>query len=846
MTRTWFKRHRALALFVAGLLFAAVLGGPGGTAAGKEGLKVEHALQTVFVELSSLPEADIAVANARAQAAAIAREQTAFRQAARVTGIQLQERYVYSKLFNGFSVTVATEDLPRLARLPGVQNIWPVVSLELPELDSSTEMIRAPQAVLDGIDGSGIKVAIIDTGVDYTHPDLGACMGPGCRVVSGHDFVGDSYSGPGSPVEPDLDPMDENGHGTHVAGIVGAKAGSPDGVTGVAPGVTFLAYKVFGATGPTSADIMVAAMERALMEGADVVNMSIGSAFQWPQYPTATAADRLVQRGVAVTVSAGNSGTSGLFAGGAPSVASRVLAVASYDNTHMNVLRADLSDGSEAGYGIMTFSPNPGGLTFDLVAIPNLGNSDADYAGLDLTGKIALISRGADTFASKVARAQAFGAAAAIVHNNSAGFFAGTLGTATNGEQPWIYAASMSLEDGSRIRSLAASGPVSISFTPDQIRIVNPTGGQVSSFSSWGPSPTLELKPDLGAPGGMIYSTYPLHLGTGGYATLSGTSMAAPHAAGAAALVLQANPKLKGQQVHGLLRNTAVPQHYSTTAFLWPTHRQGAGMIDVVAAIESPVRATPAKLSLGEFETGAPVTAAITLSNTAKQDITYTIGHQPAISTHVTYPNNPSVSLTTLGANAGFSQNTITVMGGKSTTVTASITPPQDAFQGLIFGGWVTFTPSDGSPTLRVPYSGYQGDYQADSTLDFNLYGMPLLASLDGDSYIPEESLTINPHSGENAYLLVNLARQASKLRLTARAVSGRNFGQVYDLKHVGRNAGPDSFYALPWDGRDRRDSVVPQGDYVLELSVLRPMGNESNPDHWDTWTSGVITVQYP
>ncbi|HYG59038.1 MAG TPA: S8 family serine peptidase, partial [Symbiobacteriaceae bacterium] len=537
----WTRSRLVLAgALVAGLMAATVW--PGAYAAGRTQLPAK-AEQTVFVELSALPAGDVEVTDVRTQAAAVAREQAEFRLAAKQAGIKLTERFAYGRLFNGFSLTVRTADLPKLARLPGVQNMFPVMFVSVPELESSAEMIRSPEVVADGVDGTGVKVAVIDTGVDYSHPDLGGCLGIGCRVAKGYDFVGNDYMGPGDPVVPDDDPMDQNGHGTHVAGIIGARAAGENGVTGVAPGVTLFAYKVFGPDGPTSADIMVAAMERALADGADVVNMSIGASFQWPRYPTALAADRLVQRGVVVSVSAGNSGDSGLFAGGAPSVGARVMAVASVDNTAITVLAAGLSDGSGAGYDMLTFSPDAAGQTYGVAAVPNLGNSDRDYDGLDLTGKVALISRGADTFANKVARAMRFGAAAAIIHNNGPGFFRGTLGTPTNRGQAWVPSVSMSGEDGGRLRAMAAKGPVSITFTADAAQVGNPTGGQLSSFSSWGPSPDLDLKPDLGAPGGFIYSTFPMAMG--GYATLSGTSMAAPHAAGAAALMVQAHPGMR-------------------------------------------------------------------------------------------------------------------------------------------------------------------------------------------------------------------------------------------------------------------------------------------------------------
>jgi minor extracellular serine protease Vpr len=843
MKATRFRRRIVPASVAAVLLASTLLPGLG-SAVPVNQLPVPKGERTVFVELAGLPAADLTVANEAAQSQSIAREQAEFRKSAAAAGIKLKERFAYSKLFNGLSVTLPAADLAALARLPQVQNIYPVFPVARPELETSTGMIRSPEVVADGIDGSGVKVAVIDTGIDYTHPDLGGCLGEGCRVALGHDFVGDTYMGSDSDVPmPDEDPMDQNGHGTHVAGIIGARAASEQGVTGVAPGVTFFAYKVFGPDGPTSSDVIVAAMEAAYEDRADVINMSLGASFQWPKYPTGVAADRMVQKGIVVATSAGNEGGSGLFAGGSPGVASKVVSTASFENAMVTVYRADVSDGSAAGYDHLTFSPEATGQTFPVVAVPNLGNADSDYAGLDVAGKAVLVSRGADTFANKVARAMRFGAAAAIIHNNAPGFFAGTLGTPDNAGTQWIYGVSMSQEDGARLRSLAAAGTVSVTFTADAQSVGNPNAGQISSFSSWGPSPDLALKPDLGAPGGSIYSTFPMAYG--GYASLSGTSMASPHVAGAAALIIQNAPKMKAPQIQDLLRNTASPRNYANYPFLWPVNRQGAGMIDVRAAVSSPVRISPSKLSLGEFEGSAPVTAELTLTNMTNRPVTYTVSHRSALSSYADTPNSPLVGMTTDAADVAMVQNTVRVPSKGTANIAVTVSAPADGAPGLIFGGYITFTPNDNGPILSVPYLGYQGDYQAQSALRFNDYGLPWLASVEDGFYYRMENMRLNPTTGERAYVLINLARQASRLKLTARAARGGPVNKVYDIRDVGRNAGPADFLELSWDGRNAQGKMVPQGDYVLILEVLRPLGDPGNPDHWDRWTSGPITITY-
>ncbi|HWI50940.1 MAG TPA: S8 family serine peptidase [Symbiobacteriaceae bacterium] len=842
MTANRFRRRIGSISTAAALLAALLLPGSG-SAGSVEQLPAPKGNRTVIVELSATPAADITIADEAGQAKNVLREQADFRKAAQAAGIKLKERYSFTKLFNGISVTLPAADLVKLARLPGVQNIHPVYAVARPQLHTSTEMIRAPEVVADGIDGSGVKVAVIDTGIDYTHPDLGGCFGEGCRVARGYDFVGDTYMGAEDTPMPDNDPMDLNGHGTHVAGIIGARAASEQGVTGVAPGVTFFAYKVFGPEGDTPSDIIVAAMEAAYEDRADVINMSLGSAFEWPSSPDAIAADRMVQKGIVVATSAGNSGDAGLYAGGAPGVGSKVMATASFENTMVTVKRADLSNGTALGYDMMTFSPDAAGQTYEVVAIPNLGNADSDYAGLNVTGKAVLISRGAATFASKVARAMHFGAAAAIIHNNVDGFFAGTLGTPDNGGTPWIYATSMSKAEGLQLRSLATAGAIRITFTSEAQGVPNPNAGQISSFSSWGPSPDLDLKPDLGAPGGSIYSTFPMAFG--GYATLSGTSMASPHVAGAAALIIQDKPRLRPAQIQDLLRNTAVPRNYANYPYLWPVNRQGAGMIDVRAAVSSPVRISPSKLSYGEFEGTAAVTKEVTLTNMTNRAVTYTMSHQAALSSFADTPNNPTVKMNTAAATVTTSSSSVVVPAKGTATVQITVAPPASGPVGMLFGGYVTFTPNNNGPVLSLPYMGHKGDYQALSALRFNDYGLPWLAKLDGGTYYRMENMRLNVIAGDRAYVLINLARQASRVKLTARAARGGPVNKVYDIKDMGRNSGPSDFTELSWDGRDQRGNALPQGDYVLILEVLRPLGDPGNPAHWDRWTSGPITVTY-
>ncbi len=470
-----------------------------------------------FVEMSGAP-----VAEGNTQLA-VNSEHQKFRNDAKKEHIEYKEEYSYDSLWNGFSVSATTAELGKLSRIAGVVAIYPVMVVSVPETATSAldpELYTAltmtgADAVQSelGFTGKGIKVAVMDTGVDYDHPDLGGCFGPGCRVAKGWDFVGDAYNADDTspaynPVpSPDPYPDDCNGHGTHVAGIIGANGV----VTGVAPEVTFGAYRVFGCDGSTTDAIMLAAMERAYKDHMDVLNMSIGSAFEWPQSPTAVAASRLVRKGMVVVASIGNSGDSGLYSAGAPGLGENVIGVASFDNTHVFLPYFEVN-GTKVGYVTMTFSPAP----------PTSGSGEIVDVGLacealpadSLTGKVALAARGSCAFGVKAVNAIAAGADAVLVSNNVPGVFNGTLGAPLATPKPVV---GISQADGVFLRAQAA--PITMTWTDQMASSISPTGGLISSFSSYGLSPDLALKPDIGAPGGNIYSTFPLE--QGGYATLS-------------------------------------------------------------------------------------------------------------------------------------------------------------------------------------------------------------------------------------------------------------------------------------------------------------------------------------
>lgn len=567
--------------------------------------------------------------------------------------------------------------------------------------------------------------------------------------------------------------------------------------------------------------------------------MSLGAAFQWPEYPTAQAVERLTRKGIVVAVSAGNSGDAGEFAVGAPGVGSAAIAVASFENDFLTRKAFLDPKGTPMAYAPMTYSPDPpaSGQSPELVYV-GLGTADSDFTNPDGTskvqGKVALIQRGVIPFLDKSRRAQKFGAVQAFIMNNRPGSFLGTL------QQPGNYIPTLSIsqEDGNTLLAEIKQGPVHVTWSDKMYQFPNTLAGHISDFSSWGPSPDLAVKPDVTAPGGNIYSTFPVNQGS--YATLSGTSMASPHVAGAAALILQARKemfkagsggKVKATAIRTLLMNTAHPRTDGPDGPLAPVHRQGAGMIDIWKAITAKQRVTPEKIALGPVAAGATLTQQIVVENLADQPQTYTF--------HVMGQNGKGLAL----AN---DLRPLTVKARATGSTTLTLTVPADTPEGL-FSGWIAVQDGTGEDVAFVPYLGYQGDYRALPVLDPLIYGLPWLARLDGPFLYKSNAIEIHPNCNCDAalaWIIFSLGRQTPELRLEIwDPASGKKYGEAFREHYLGRSAGGFELYT--WDGTNDKLRSVPPGTYVLRLMALKPLGDPHNPAHWDVWTSGTIKVVY-
>ncbi len=798
-----------------------------------------------FVEMQSPP------ISAGGDLNTVRNEKIQFRAEAARQGIQFTERLSFEDLWNGLSLEISPSERAKLSKLQSVKRIFPVVEVK-PELTTAINMTAANivQNTL-GYRGKGIKVGIIDSGIDYHNQELGGCFGPGCKVAYGWDFVGDAFNSTNPIQIQDADPDDCGGHGSHVAGIVSADRT----LKGVAPKATLGAYRVFGCSGSTLSDVMIQAMDKAKLDGMQVVNMSIGSAYAgWKEYPTAVAADNLVNSGVIVVCSAGNSGTGGLYATGAPGLGEHVISTAMFDNTHIKLLYGQLSDSSIAGYTGATGSPTaPSSGSGNIIKLGTPATTN-DACTVNppppgyFTGKIALIRRGTCSFYEKSINAQNAGAIAVVLYNNVAGRINPTVAPTGNNPPVTIPVISISDTEGVAINNLIDLGPTTWTWTGQLNSFSNPSANLINGDSSYGLAATLDMKPDLGAPGGYIYSTVPLE--QGGFATFSGTSMASPHTAGAVALLLQARPGTTAAQARAFLQNTAQPQLWSAnpgSGALDMVHRQGAGMINIQKAIESKAIVTPSKLPLGESQPG-PALKTLTVQNLSANPITYNISHTGAISTTggTTFaPTNGNSGQ----ASVSFSTTTLVVPANSSATFDATITANAALANKGLYGGYIVLNGgADG--TLRVPYVGFKGDYQSIVSMTPTSNNFPWLAKLNGTSYTFQQSGAVYTlANGDMPYVLAHFDHPIRKIRIKAISRQGVDWGTAYEQEFIGRNSTSTGFYAFPWDGTVMQNGqlvIAPDNQYYFKVEVLKALGDEGNPAHWEIWSSGYMAIVRP
>lgn len=584
---------------------------------------------------------------------------------------------------------------------------------------NSAKFIGAEKLNLAGITGKGVKVGIIDTGIDFTHamfmgegteeafkavdPNVANAGFPNRKVVGGIDLVGTAFDS-GSPdfqnhiPKPDVNPIDEAGHGTHVAGTVAGLGDNVNTYNGMAPEAELHAIKVFGADGSTSDIVVIAALEYAADPNADaanedsleVVNLSLGSSYGNPHILYAEAIKNLVNGGTVVVASAGNSGHSDYIVG-APGTSDAALSVAASvdDGDHLWKFKASrfnlgvetlLVEAIEAATSkkIDAAGPVSGKLVFLGIAATDL----TEEQKAELNGNIALIDRGQVNFNDKVKRAAAGGAIGVIVANNKEGASI-VMGTTDKFEIPAIM---ITLSDANKVKAAMQAGAVTFDFLTD-LKIEKPgIIDTLTDFTSKGPrSVDGFIKPEISAPGENVISAA---MGGGAKAVqMSGTSMAAPHMAGVVALVRQAQKNLNAGELKSLVMGTS--KTIAVAGNRYPVSLQGAGRVQADKAAASKIVVLQNSLSLGEvtIESKKVIRRMLTVKNISAEKQSFEV-----IFEGNGFMSMATVPTVTLEANA--SAEVVVVLTLDSTAMKEEKIREMD--------GWVKFL-QGGNEVYRVP-----------------------------------------------------------------------------------------------------------------------------------------------
>lgn len=831
--------------------------------------------------LSRMESGNVTLASA--QQSALSSQEAVIQRVARELNAQPVHRMSLSS--NAVSYEVRRCDMEKLAKMPGVVSVTLAAQYE-PEMFSAKEMAGVYEAWKlgqTGYTGKGMTIAVIDTGVNYLHQDmvqdpatakytkaemeakiqeLGYGTWYSDKVPFGYNYAGGTEEAMN---------LSGDSHGHHVAGIAAANGDEEKShVAGVAPDAQILAMQVWDAVSGVGgfSDDIICAIEDAVKLGADVINMSLGTdcGFYGRDRYIARAVDAAEAEGVFVSVAAGNFGITSdddryydniirnnwnitdTAAVSDPSTAKGAVSVASVDSHGYMAYRMSITDAAQntreiSGNRITTYPfdfPNGvkffnggGGDSWELNAYKSAAN-----------GAIAVVRYNpVDNYPALdqiFMNAYNAGCAGLILYNKNSG---GGLSQSMAFIQTYAYLPSLfvSYDDGQYLLELCSTGEsvVTTGYTSYFLAAEETLPNTASAFSSWGPTPSLELKPELAAPGGNVFS---LLNGTNEYAFMSGTSMAAPFVAGAAAVVKQQllEAGLDVDDIPDYIRknlmNTAMPVYETPrrvelqTGNVPSSVRQvGAGMIHVDAAVRNRVIATyhgKAAIELYD-ELGTETTGQIVLTNYGKTDVTYTPGDL-GIYMDYTDPITKDYYITPLdGASIVFDADSVTVPAGGEATLTFTL-KLERLKEGHFVEGYLCLNAQGDAPSLSLPLLGFMGDWDEEPivdapcweddaiipAVDYGYYGRIQYGTTVGsrqngylsllgekcysDPYadhglgkITPEYIAISPNGDgylDEAIPLVGLVRNAKEIRMDVLDSSGNvvaDCGSAYDLRKV-------------------------------------------------------------
>ncbi|ORY84131.1 peptidase S8/S53 domain-containing protein [Leucosporidium creatinivorum] len=603
-----------------------------------------------------------------------------------------------------------------------------------------------------GLLGKGVKIGILDEGVDYTNPLLGGCFGSGCQISFGYDFVGDNYTGENTPIA-DTDPYSTcSDHGTFISGVIGAVP-NVYGFTGVAPAATIGMYRITSCPGVTTEDVLVKALLQAANDGCNVISISLGGGVGWLAVtPAQIVIDYLVGQGVHVIVATGNDGVEGPFFAEAPASTVNGTSVNAAELTYLPTYQANLLNRDPIAYMSPKPLNAPGAYNIYFTSTDSSITNDAcsplPSSTPDLSTRAVVVQRGTCTFDTKYANVVAAGGKVVLMYNTddymlpqlnvgSSGLQAVGGLTREAGLQLLAYYAvnSRSLRISFPSGPLSPAGPTALTGTADKTK-----GGLMSSFSGYGPTNELYGQPSYTAPGANILST--VSLASGGVGIMRGTSFAAPFGAGATALILSArsSENLSPLEVRSLLTTTAswVPVTVGSSTYE-TVILQGGGMINVSKAIAAKTLISPYQFFLNDTKyLNSLQKLTITNRNSVSMKYTFNSTAAQAIGTYdgsassdVLVSTDPTaVSAASVGAKVTFSTSYLTIPAGQSKTMQVGFAPPYlttaDIARFPIYSGFVGVvgTPSTGGAATEaysVPYFGVAA----------NMIDMPILDTTD-------------------------------------------------------------------------------------------------------------------
>lgn len=693
----------------------------------------------------------------------------------------------FSHVINAVELSIPANQIEDLAKIPNVVAIYENKEYKIPDVrveelgnSASPKYDAAPLqqiGVLDlwkqGLTGKGLKVGVVDTGVDYNHPDLKSAYKGG---YDSFDNDRDPYEE--APISPEDDRLgtgyEGSSHGTHVSGtIVGRAKNSKSDVhvKGIAYNADLYVYRVLGRNGGSTAQV-IDGIEKAVKQGVDVINLSLGSDYEKnADSPDAIAVNNATLAGVITVIASGNAAdkevdryyyTAGSPAGAqlpitvgavtSPSVLYDGSAQSSFgDNYNFHVFAYQVKKDNFAQ--IIGTSPLP-------VVYANLGTA-ADFAQVDVNNKIALVSRGSNAFTEKIENARKAGAKAIVIFNGNDKDGDGLadldltdredyINTILGDQLEAIPAFDMKGAEGRALAKQLVNDPAkasSLTFTfSADYPSTKDEGDKMASFSSRGPvlGDDYLIKPDISAPGVSVLSSVPAWSKLIpkakydlAYARFNGTSMATPHVAGLSLLVKQAHPDWTPFDVKAALSNTA-KQIDDEEGTLYDVYSQGAGRVDGVAAVKTPALLQTVEevtildndlkektvtyygnnLSFGLLEAGSKaVTKTLQLKNTSSKDVSY----EADVILHDEVTSDPWDPKKTPDANdikVELSKDKLNLEGKDTDTFTLTLSPDSDAKDG-VYEGEVLLKSKNGNPDLHLPFAVHVGDEPEDTHFGF-------------------------------------------------------------------------------------------------------------------------------